>query len=222
MTVHNFITGEEGHWLWLHSDEVLTESFWSPGFPNEEPGNADDCGVMVVELDNFWWEDSSCLAPEVHHNTVAVICQCDTDVASTTTTGASSTTTRIPEPTTVTATTTEVTTTTVKTTTVTPGDSCPSGWQEFEGHCYLLVEKFATWANAENDCISKGGHLASIHSADENNFIFKLQASRNNLWIGGSDTAVEVIFFWECVLASYLKILYLVIFATNMLLNPIF
>ncbi len=157
---------------------------------------------MVVELDlNFWWEDSSCLAPEVHHNTVAVICQCDIDVASTTTASESPTTTRIPEPTTVTTPTTEVTTTTAATTTLTPGNSCPSGWQKFEGHCYLLVEKFATWANAENDCISKGGHLASIHSADENNFIFQLQPSPHpSLWIGGSDTAVEVILhtsgFW--------------------------
>jgi hypothetical protein len=188
LTVHNFITGEEGHWLWLHSDEVLTESFWSPGFPNEEPGNADDCGVMVVELDNFWWEDSSCLAPEVHHNAVAVICQCDTDVASTTTTSAASTTT----------TTAATATTEVTTTTVTSGDSCPSGWHEFDGHCYISVLNRATWDNAEKDCISKGGHLASVHSAEEDLFIFNLHAQQpdppfDDLWIGGSDTAVEVI-----------------------------
>jgi hypothetical protein len=139
---------------------------------------------MVVELDNFWWEDSSCLASEVQHNVVAVICQYDSAVASTTTTSAAPTTT-----TTVTTTTTEVTTTTV-TTTVTPG-SCPSGWQEFRGHCYLLGAKVATWADAEKDCINKGGHLASIHSADENSFIHSLAPS-DRLWIGGTDAAVEV------------------------------
>ena len=169
----------------MHSGEVLTESFWGPGFPNEDAGNADDCGVMVVEMDNFWWEDSSCLAPEDNYNAVAVICQYDIDVASTTTTSAASTTTRIPESTTVT------TSTAVTTTTVTPGNSCPSGWQEFRGHCYLLVAKVATWADAEKDCINKGGHLASIHSADESNFIHSLAPS-NSLWIGGTDAAVEV------------------------------
>ena len=197
----------------MHSDEVLTESFWSPGYPNEEPGNADDCGVMVVELDNFWWEDSSCLAPEVHHNTVAVICQCDTDVASTTTTSAASTTTRIPEPTTVTATTTEATTTTVETTTITPGNSCPSGWQEFEGHCYLYVRSGMTWANAEKDCNSRGGHLASVHSADENNLIKSLWSGSgpSYVWIGGTDAAIEVGFTvqYMCILYKNTQIFYL-------------
>ena len=140
---------------------------------------------MVVELDNFWWEDSSCLASEVQHNVVAVICQYDSAVASTTTTSAAPTTT-----TTVTTTTTEVTTTTVKTT-VTPGNSCPSGWQEFRGHCYLVSKSKATWADAEKDCVNKGGHLASIHSADENSFIRSLYPS-NWLWIGGTDVDVEV------------------------------
>jgi hypothetical protein len=48
-----------------------------------------------------------------------------------------------------------------------------------------------TWAEAEKDCINKGGHLASIHSADENSFIRSLYSS-DWLWIGGTDTAVEV------------------------------
>jgi cell wall-associated NlpC family hydrolase len=138
-------------------------------------------------MDNFWWEDSSCLASEVQHNAVAAICQYDIAVASTTTTtsAASTTTTTV-----TTTTTTEVTTTTV-TTTVTPGNSCPSGWQEFRGHCYLVIKNYVTWADAEKDCINKGGHLASIHSAAENSFIHKLE-SGEPLWIGGTDAAVEV------------------------------
>jgi hypothetical protein len=184
----------------LHSDEDLTESSWGPGFPNEDPGNADDCGVMVVGMDSFWWEDSSCFAPEVQHNTVAVICQYDIAVASTTTTIAASTTantaastttntatfttTSRPEPTTVTITT--------AVTGSSPGDSCPSGWQEFGGHCYLLLPKIETWENAEMDCYSKGGHLASVHSAAENAFIHNLQPYAQ-LWLGATDAAVEVV-----------------------------
>jgi hypothetical protein len=67
------------------------------------------------------------------------------------------------------------------------------GWQEFEGHCYQLVKSFETWAQAEKDCNNKGGHLASIHSADENNFIHSLHSFNfDSLWIGCTDAAVEV------------------------------
>jgi hypothetical protein len=138
---------------------------------------------MVVEMDNFWWEDSSCFAPEVQHNTVAVICQYDIGEISTTTTTATSTTTSIPEPTTVTKTTAVTEITTVH--------SCPSGWQEFGGHCYLLVKPGETWANAEKDCYNKGGHLASVHSADENTFISLLPGG--DIWLGASDADVEVV-----------------------------
>jgi neurocan core protein len=54
-----------------------------------------------------------------------------------------------------------------------------------------MVESYATWAAAEKDCNNKGGHLASIHSADENSFIRSLYPS-NWLWIGGTDVDVEV------------------------------
>jgi hypothetical protein len=102
---------------------------------------------MIVEANNFWWEDSSCLATEVHDNTVAVICQYS--------------------------------------------NSCPSGWQEFENHCYMVPNVGRYWTEAEKDCNNKGGHLASIHSAAEHNFIHSLAPS-NLLWIGGTDAAVEV------------------------------
>jgi hypothetical protein len=69
--------------------------------------------------------------------------------------------------------------------------SCPSGWREFENRCYLLVTSAAIWEDAELDCSSKGGHLASIHSADENSFIHSLAPERF-LWIGGTDADVEV------------------------------
>ncbi len=54
-----------------------------------------------------------------------------------------------------------------------------------------MVKRSANWAEAEKDCNIKGGHLASIHSAAENNFIESL-CSDCNLWIGGKDTAVGV------------------------------
>ncbi len=71
------------------------------------------------------------------------------------------------------------------------GMECPGEWKLFEGHCYLLVKKYVNWTEGEKDCTSKGGHLASIHSAAENNFVSSLAPS-NSLWIGGTDAAVEV------------------------------
>ncbi len=70
---------------------------------------------------------------------------------------------------------------------------CPSGWTLFYGHCYLLVQNAKTWADAEKDCYNKRGHNASVHSADENTFIFNLPSSSKQLWIGGTDAPVEVV-----------------------------
>jgi hypothetical protein len=67
---------------------------------------------------------------------------------------------------------------------------CPGGWTPFEGHCYLLVKSSETWADAENDCNRKGGHLTSVHSADENTFIHSIYSGAP--WIGATDVAVEV------------------------------
>jgi hypothetical protein len=73
-------------------------------------------------------------------------------------------------------------------------NSCPSGsWQEFEGSCYLVVENYSTWEEAEIDCNFLGGHLASIHTAAERNFVNSLVPSNiYHIWLGGTDAAVEV------------------------------
>jgi hypothetical protein len=69
--------------------------------------------------------------------------------------------------------------------------ACPSGWKTFEGRCYLMAASRLSWPDAENDCNSKRGHLASVHSAAEDTFIRSLD-STDGLWIGGSDASVEV------------------------------
>ena len=174
--------------MWFSSDVDITESFWGSNFPNTNPANTDDCGVFVVDVANFWWEDTSCLAQEAQQKTVAIICQNDFGAEfSTTTTAAAGTTTVY----TTTATTTSRATTTATTTTGTPID-CPSGWTEFRGHCYQLSSFYAPWADAEEDCKNKGGHLASIHSEAERLFIY---GYANDIWIGASDSAVEAISF---------------------------
>ncbi len=158
--------GNEGHWTWSHSGEDAIESFWGTNRPNNKSGNTDDCGVMVLQRDNFWWEDRSCLSQDVQKKTVAPICQHDSDAASTTDTPPTPTTTAF---------------------------SCPSGWEESNGHCYQLSTTLMSWANAESFCISKGGHLASVHSLAEETIINSLvPASTSITWLGATDRLSEV------------------------------
>jgi hypothetical protein len=67
--------GKEGEWIWTHSNTGPTDSFWGPNTPNTIPGNVDDCGVMIVQPNNFWWEDSNCFVPDVQQKPVATVCQ---------------------------------------------------------------------------------------------------------------------------------------------------
>jgi len=116
----------------------------------------------VLQGDNFWWEDTSCLVGQVECKTVAPICQHQ---------GAATSTTSQPE-----------TTTTMF--------GCPGGWTEFEGHCYLLSDHWKNWQDAEQVCLSRGGHLASIHSLAEHDFLDGLV--KTIAWVGGSDSEAEV------------------------------
>ena len=71
---------------------------------------------------------------------------------------------------------------------------CHGAWEHFEGHCYQFHSNASTWNDAENDCKSKGGHLASIHSEAERLFIYNLSGN-NTIWVGGSDLAMEASLF---------------------------
>jgi len=146
--------GIEGHWIWFHSGLDLTDSFWGKSRPNNMTGNTDDCGVMVLKGDSFWWEDISCLHELVDNKTAAPICQ------------------------------------------LAKISDCPGGYQ-FEGHCYVLMDVIKLpWKESELFCNYLGGHLASVHSGAQYYFLYDLVKSNSAevfIWLGGSDTAVEVI-----------------------------
>jgi len=67
---------------------------------------------------------------------------------------------------------------------------CPPGYSmlvQGNNNCYKLVSSAKSWQAAENQCMSEGGHLASIHNAFENNALSTLAATGNanaNTWIG--------------------------------------
>ncbi|XP_062503625.1 alpha-N-acetylgalactosamine-specific lectin-like isoform X2 [Corticium candelabrum] len=77
---------------------------------------------------------------------------------------------------------------------------CQTGWTRSGLSCYLLVRTSKELNDAETDCVSKGGHLASITSDNENSVVLSLRgtstADANDTWIGLHDQVVENTFVW--------------------------
>ena len=55
---------------------------------------------------------------------------------------------------------------------------CPAGWSQSGGACYLRVTEPRSWAASEAHCAAQlsGAHLASIHSAAEEAFVWDLMS----------------------------------------------
>jgi len=65
------------------------------------------------------------------------------------------------------------TTVTMSSPTTTPQKclQCKPGYGYFRGFCYQVVQNYVTWSAAETECVREGGHLASVHSLEENIYI---------------------------------------------------
>lgn len=67
------------------------------------------------------------------------------------------------------------------------------------GHRYILLES-STWSSSENEAVALGGHLATVRSAAEENWIFntfgRYGGQSRLLWIGLTDQFVEDKFVW--------------------------
>ncbi|KAI1882640.1 hypothetical protein AGOR_G00236970 [Albula goreensis] len=73
-------------------------------------------------------------------------------------------------------------------------EGCERGWKKFHGHCYRYFTHRHTWEDAEKDCREHGGHLASVHTTAEQDFLNGL--GHENSWIGLNDRTVEEDFQW--------------------------
>ncbi|MFX0113027.1 MAG: C-type lectin domain-containing protein [Candidatus Hodarchaeota archaeon] len=63
------------------------------------------------------------------------------------------------------------------------------------GHIYQLIEIINTWDEAQADCEARNGHLVTITSSEENDFVRNLVESIP-LWIGFTDELVEGEWRW--------------------------
>ncbi|XP_066304553.1 uncharacterized protein [Branchiostoma lanceolatum] len=72
---------------------------------------------------------------------------------------------------------------------------CDDGWVIWENYCYLFRTQELTWTQAENRCTQVGGHLASVRTGQENEFIRSHSAARK-IWIGLNDRGNEDTWRW--------------------------
>ncbi|XP_029587799.1 brevican core protein isoform X2 [Salmo trutta] len=74
-------------------------------------------------------------------------------------------------------------------------EQCEVGWQKFHGNCYKHFNQRMSWEVAEQHCRMVGGHLASIMTPEEKDFI------NNNFkeyqWTGLNDKTIEGDFHWS-------------------------
>ncbi|XP_028447190.1 galactose-specific lectin nattectin [Perca flavescens] len=77
---------------------------------------------------------------------------------------------------------------------------CPHGWRHCGSRCFSYNAGPKNWIDGEFFCISTGGNLASIHSAEEHEFIRhyirEVTGTDKNAWIGGHDGVKEGTFLW--------------------------
>lgn len=67
---------------------------------------------------------------------------------------------------------------------------CRLGW------CYYKTPSKMTWDTANKTCIGLGAHLASIHSYEENQYLYDLCGRNKNCWIGLNDVRVKTKWEW--------------------------
>jgi hypothetical protein len=73
-----------------------------------------------------------------------------------------------------------------------------AGSSFFNGHNYKVFDEGISWYEAKRECESMGGHLATITSQEEQNFLAGMINKGNQVryWLGGSDDAVEGEWSW--------------------------
>ena len=66
----------------------------------------------------------------------------------------------------------------------------PDNAKEFQGHHYLVVNESMTWEQARKKCVEMKGHLVTITSPEEQDFIRRLSEEnweKYHYWLGAAD-----------------------------------
>uniref|UniRef100_UPI003AADBBFE uncharacterized protein n=1 Tax=Centroberyx gerrardi TaxID=166262 RepID=UPI003AADBBFE len=75
---------------------------------------------------------------------------------------------------------------------------CPQDWVLFNSSCYFISRHTRDWRDSQSFCQSKGGHLAIIHTAEEQSFLWERlpRGHWNAYWFGISDEHTEEEWKW--------------------------
>ncbi|XP_062503619.1 uncharacterized protein LOC134180477 isoform X2 [Corticium candelabrum] len=142
------------------------------------------------------WADSSCSSSWLFNRERRYVCETQSPSTQPPTTETQSPSTQSP----TTVQTESLSTQPSTTVTIASSMQCQAGWTRSGMSCYRLVSTSKRWDDAETDCISKGGHLASIASVNENSVVLSLRGTsssdRNDTWIGLHDQVVKNASVW--------------------------
>jgi len=159
------------------------------GYTNFHVGEPDDYGsencVVAHEAHQFSWEDVHCTERyPVLCKTTAVLDE-ETPPPATTLPPATTPTTTPP-----------TTQTPSPASTATP-NYCDDDEHYFNNTCFWAHPVRAyNWTEAQEACRARSMELASVHSEEENSFMWDLINGRANSWIGFTDADIETIFVW--------------------------
>ena len=67
---------------------------------------------------------------------------------------------------------------------------CAAGWVARNTSCFKLSESEKAWEDGETHCQLEGGHLTSVHSAEENMFLHGFSFTPDSFWLGGKNEGI--------------------------------
>ncbi|XP_077998785.1 rheacalcin-2-like [Glandiceps talaboti] len=75
---------------------------------------------------------------------------------------------------------------------------CDPLWYPFNDHCYRLFACDLSFVQASAQCQIYGAqsHIASLHSIQENEFVFSMQGGFNDMWVGMHDPLQNHDYVW--------------------------
>ncbi|XP_030635192.1 perlucin-like protein [Chanos chanos] len=76
--------------------------------------------------------------------------------------------------------------------------NCATGWKYHSGKCYYLSSDEKNWTESRDSCVSMGGHLVIINSAEEQSFLKQAMPTQGweEYWIGLTDSVNETDWRW--------------------------
>ncbi|XP_062239567.1 C-type mannose receptor 2-like isoform X2 [Platichthys flesus] len=78
-----------------------------------------------------------------------------------------------------------------------PVSPCPPQWLLFGQRCFAFFPVWSSWSSANSLCSQTGGHLVSLHTPEEKQFLLKLANTSTHVWLGGFSVQQDNSWFWS-------------------------